>query len=466
VTANFAGNTNYPAASGTETIVIQQATTSVSVFGAGTFTYNGSAYPATATVHDDSNNLDLPSAIPTITYSPGGPNAPVDAGTYLVTATYDGDTGHSSSSTTATIVIQQATTSVTVVGGGSFLFDGNPHAATASVHDDQNNLNLPASPVITYTPGGSNPPVTAGTYLATATFAGDAGHAGSTASTTITITQPTPNLAVFGGTFTYDGNGHTASATVTDSATNQPIAGAVATITYSPGGSTPPVTPGTYSVMASFAGNATYPPASASGTIEIDKANLFASANNLTKSLNAPNPTLTGSLSGAVSGDGLGVTFTTTAVQNSPVGTYAVNPLISDPLGRLAYYNVNVSPGTLKVVFGSNSGILQPINADGSSVCKQGSTVPAKFKVYDANGVSIGAPGTIVSFNIVQIVNGTVTTTVNETVDSTTPDNQFRWDGSQWIFNISTKNMSANQTYYFQVVLADGSTVNFRFGLR
>jgi len=177
-------------------------------------------------------------------------------------------------------------------------------------------------------------------------------------------------------------------------------------------------------------------------------------------------PALSGSMTGMIPGDGLGVSYTTTALSTSPIGTYPITPVVGDPMGRLGYYNVTVMPGTLKVIFGSNSGILQPINADGTSVCKQGSTVPAKFKVYDANGVSIGTPGTVVSFNIVQIVNGTVTTTVNETVTSTTPDSQFRWDGSQWIFNISTKGLSANQTYFFQVVLSDGSTVDFHFGLR
>ena len=42
--------------------------------------------------------------------------------------------------------------------------------------------------------------------------------------------------------------------------------------------------------------------------------------------------------------------------------------------------------------------ILQPIHTDGSSVFKQGQTVPAKFRVCDANGVSIGTPGVFASF--------------------------------------------------------------------
>jgi len=113
---------------------------------------------------------------------------------------------------------------------------------------------------------------------------------------------------------------------------------------------------------------------------------------------------------------------------------------------------------------------LQPINADGSSVFKQGSTTPAKFRVCNANGASIGTPGVVTSFNLIGIGTGTLTT-VDEAVDSTTPDAAFRWDptAQQWIFNISTKTAPVNvknQTYLFQIGLNDGSTIKFQYGLK
>ena len=112
--------------------------------------------------------------------------------------------------------------------------------------------------------------------------------------------------------------------------------------------------------------------------------------------------------------------------------------------------------------------ILQPINFTGDSVFpkKQGSTVPAKFRVCDANGVSIGAPGVVMSFSIINVFNGTVYSSPTETLESTTPDTAFRWTGDQWIFNISTKNLSAGSTYYFRVALNDGTNVDFDFGLK
>ena len=114
---------------------------------------------------------------------------------------------------------------------------------------------------------------------------------------------------------------------------------------------------------------------------------------------------------------------------------------------------------------------MQPyrrLNVDGSSVWKKGSTVPAKFRVCDGRGVSIGTPGVVAGFKLIKIIGGT-TTAVDETVVSTTPDTAFRWDATaqQWIFNISTKDLSANQTYVYQVDLNDGgSSILFQFGLK
>lgn len=112
--------------------------------------------------------------------------------------------------------------------------------------------------------------------------------------------------------------------------------------------------------------------------------------------------------------------------------------------------------------------ILQPINSDGTSVFNQGQTVPAKFRVCDANGVSIGTSGVVSNFLLTQIVSGTATTNVEDIVDTNNPDTAFRWDSTdqQWIFNISTQNLAANSTYVYTISLNDGTTINFQFGLR
>ena len=144
--------------------------------------------------------------------------------------------------------------------------------------------------------------------------------------------------------------------------------------------------------------------------------------------------------------------------------------------GDANFLNAPMASTTLSVkyasvgVCGGDLGhtILQPINTNGTSVFSSKSTSPAKFRVCDANGGSVGTPGVVKTFVLYQIVNGT-TTTVNESVDSTTPDTTFRWDttSQQWIFNISNKNLGpANQTYFFLITLNDGTTIPFSYGLK
>jgi hypothetical protein len=91
-----------------------------------------------------------------------------------------------------------------------------------------------------------------------------------------------------------------------------------------------------------------------------------------------------------------------------------------------------------------------------------------KFQVFDANGASIGTPGTVTSFRLVQIITGGVATNVDQAPLSKTPASAFRWDpvDQQWIFNLDTKDLAAGSTYVYRIGLVDGSTIEFRFALR
>ena len=112
--------------------------------------------------------------------------------------------------------------------------------------------------------------------------------------------------------------------------------------------------------------------------------------------------------------------------------------------------------------------ILPPIDPAGASVFKQRRTIPAKFRVCDANGVSIGTPGVVSNFSLIQILTGTVLTKVLENVYTNNPDTAFRWDptSQQWIFNIDNSNLAAGSTYFYAVTLNDGSVIYFQYGLR
>lgn len=111
--------------------------------------------------------------------------------------------------------------------------------------------------------------------------------------------------------------------------------------------------------------------------------------------------------------------------------------------------------------------ILQPINPDGSSIFKQGSTIPTKFRVCH-NSIPVSDPDLVESFSLIQTVSDISATTVNEPVSSTTPDSSFRFDPlkQQWIFNMNTKTLSAGKTYFYRILLNDSTDIQFSFGLR
>jgi hypothetical protein len=100
--------------------------------------------------------------------------------------TYAGDVNHEGSSGSAAIVINKAASVTTIGAGYTVIYNALPHGVTANV-TGAGGLNQ-AVPVL-YVPGGSTVPQNPGTYTATATFAGDADHLGSSAGpVTIMIT--------------------------------------------------------------------------------------------------------------------------------------------------------------------------------------------------------------------------------------------------------------------------------------
>lgn len=103
-------------------------------------------------------------------------------------------------------------------------------------------------------------------------------------------------------------------------------------------------------------------------------------------------------------------------------------------------------------------GVSRPINADGSSIFRLGSTVAVKFQLKDVSGSYITtAVARIYLAKITDNVIGTEEEAVSTSAAST--GNQFRYDSTdnQYIFNLSTKNMSSG-TWQIRIELSDGSS--------
>jgi VCBS repeat-containing protein len=107
---------------------------------------------------------------------------------------------------------------------------------------------------------------------------------------------------------------------------------------------------GTCTVTASQPGNDSYTAAdNVVRSFTINKAPLTVKADDATRTYGAANPALTGSMTGVTNGDDITATYSTTAEQGSPVGSYAIAPALSDPGNKLGNYDVTSLNGSLTV---------------------------------------------------------------------------------------------------------------------
>jgi lysophospholipase L1-like esterase len=112
------------------------------------------------------------------------------------------------------------------------------------------------------------------------------------------------------------------------------------------------------------------------------------------------------------------------------------------------------------------SGILQPVNPDGSSIFKLGSTVPVKFSLTDAGGVIQSAA--VANLTIAKVDNSIDGSYIETTSTSAaTTGTLFRYDATsqQYIFNLGTKELSKG-TWSLKVTLDDGSSYVQRISLK
>lgn len=185
----------------------------------------------------------------------------------------------------------------------------------------------------------------AGPQTITATAAATTNYNLATKSVTLTVNRATPTVTATGGSFEYDGATHGATATATGV---DGVSLSAPTITYN-GGSALPKDAGSYAVVASLAGTANYESGSATATVTISRRALSVTADNQTRVYGDANPTLTGTLTGAVSGDNLSGSYSTAATASSAVGNYPVVAAVTDPGSRLGNYTVTSTAGTLTI---------------------------------------------------------------------------------------------------------------------
>ena len=290
------------------------------------------------------------------------------------------------------------------------------------------------------------------------------------------------DTVTFGGTeFTIPAgqlvNGNTVTSVTLTSA------GTVATATVA--GSPYAITPS--AAVGTGLGNYTISYHNATVGLTVNRAHLTVTAIDKSKTYNGASFTaFTVTITGFKNGETVAVvsgsaTYTGSAVGATLPGTYTITPQVGT-LNAANYDFPGPSPGTyfvngtLTIGYGTCTGpnpggvILPPINADGTSVWKVGSTVPVKFTVCGADGQPISDPNAVFasgygSITLINTVRGTVNN-VNETTYNDIPDSAFRWSGGQWIFNMATGNLQKNTTYTFRIALKNGDFVYFTAGTK
>ena len=104
---------------------------------------------------------------------------------------------------------------------------------------------------------------------------------------------------------------------------------------------------GLVTVGASQAGDSNWNPApGVQQSFTAAKAPLSVTADNQSRPYGSANPALTGTIAGILNGDAISASYTTAATAGSPLGTYAIVPSVSGPVGN---YNITTNQGILTV---------------------------------------------------------------------------------------------------------------------
>lgn len=213
----------------------------------------------------------------------------------------------------------------------SFLF--NPKSAGSFVgHYTLTDSSVVQTQVITLNGNAPPPPVTTITSPAVTVVYGDA----YTLAATISGNQPSAPT----GTATFS----IASAALCP-AEALPSNGAVS---CSPSPTLEDV--GTYTVTISYSGDSNYPASTSTITLTVTPRPVTITADNKTRPVNTPNPTLTGSVVNVVPGQSITATYSTTATTSSPAGTYPIVPAYTiGPGTKASNYKITVVNGTLTI---------------------------------------------------------------------------------------------------------------------
>ena len=117
-----------------------------------------------------------------------------------------------------------------------------------------------------------------------------------------------------------------------------------------------------------------------SGTLTVAPAPLIVTADGQSRPYGATNPALTGTLTGLRNSDHITATYATIATPTSPVGQYAIVPVLLDPDSKLGNYAVSTNYGSLTIF--NHAPVLSPIP---TQLVNEGNTLTFTISATDAD---------------------------------------------------------------------------------
>lgn len=433
----FDGGNNYLSEEGDVFVIINKATPSVTWPEASNIVYGQALLNSTLSKGNSNVSGSFDFVDPTIK-----PNAGMAS--YSVKFKPDDSLNYNEVSGSLFVITEKAKANVKI-DGYSGTYDGLQHGATGSatgVNEEDLTHLIDFGSKFKDAPGGK----------AEWKFFGNENYIEDSGSVDIVINKAEAAVLINGTEVTYDGESHGATGTATG-VNNEDLTDNIdfgETFVNVPGGT----------AYWFFNGGVNYEDRSGSVKITINKAT----------------PVVTWPSASIVFGQELDDAVLIGGTSSVPGKFMFIDSTFKPIPGTLEYdaefvpedtTNYETVKGKIKVstnyVF---SGILQPINSDGSSVFKAGSTIPVKFKLSDFDGHAISTAIARISYvKITDGVAGDVTEAIS--TSAATTGNLFRYDvaSEQYIFNLSTKGLKSG-TYELRISLDDGTVKTVKFGLK
>lgn len=374
-TVNFTAVGNYAAAMGSATFTIAPAPTTTTVTcSPSSVVYNGAAQTPCSAIATGPGNL---SASVPVTYG-----ANTNVGTATANATFAATANYlTSSATTVSFKITTAPSVTTVLCPVSVVFTGSDqNPCTASVSGVGG---LSQALAIAYTPGA---PHNAGAYTASASFAGDVNHSGSSNSGTVQVTRAVSVTTVScPASVAYNGSDQIPCTASVSGAGGLSQALAV---TYASG---TPHNAGAYTASAGYAGDVNHFTSSGTAGFSITRLAATATAGSGSMDFGTTVPALPCTVTGLLGVDAGLVACTTSVPPIISASIYATTPTVTP--ASPVNYTVQTVNGALTVRGYVQSGCFSsPIYSSlpaTKSFQNGGSNLPVKCTLLYSNGSAV-----------------------------------------------------------------------------